>query len=409
VALHAQCESLHCLRTTAQWVIELGASLNSLQLRTNRMLSSEVLSCLQVFRGRVPCLRALEVDIDLRTLTPGQALDLALEVVALCDSIQGLTDLSLPLDIMENAWQARPHAFSQLPMLHRLSLSSSTASSYLSSHFTLRTGGFHALHTLSVKASIERCADIVLATSRNVQRLHLRCGGLKSTYQAARALRDIAQFCSTPSIPSTFSPVLSAGTYQMSPSNLNAFFFPQGVPQHVVLSNLTGIMLEFTDANPSTATTEMLVPLLSARGLQYLHIKHPYALTYTEDDLTDMLGSWHSIRSLSLNPQPSRDLFHVNSLPPLAILAVVARCGPSLKDFSAMVEGFGAFRPVPEHTWAPGLQRLDLGYSQGEESEDVVQVANYIHTLFPTVILSAEGCSTWVGHIASTLDTLSNA
>ena len=113
----------------------------------------------------------------------------------------------------------------------------------------------------------------------------------------------------------------------MAPQNMNALFFPQGLPRHVPVSNLTDVVLDFADASPATATTKILVPLLSARGLQRLSISHPYPLCYTEDDLADMLGSWHSIRALSLNPRPSRGVCHVHLLPPLSILSVAARSG----------------------------------------------------------------------------------
>lgn len=401
VALDVQCESSHCLLAAVHWIVGLGPSLTSLSLRLPGGATGEVqASTLRAIRGRVPYLQHLEIEADLRGLTEGQALDLALQVVAFCDDLKGLMALSLPVEILEAAWQVHPQAVAGLPMLQELSLKTKSRTA-LSRRPPARAGGLNSLHTLRISAPMYQCADVVRTTSKNIKRLAIRSEFPEDAHVIAGTLRAITNFCSTTAPSNAFSGAPSSKAHAMSPANMNTLFSPRGIPTPVLLSSLTDIELTFLQGSPDGARLSTFAPLMSAHALCRLSIRHPYALSYTMDDLADMMGSWHSIQSLSLNPRPSSGVVNLSATPSLAVLSVVARCGPCLRDFHALLEGFGTSRPLPEHTWAPNLRTLDMGYSLGaSRGEDMMETASYIRSLFRTVDIETEDCSDWVVKVA---------
>ncbi|EKM59324.1 uncharacterized protein PHACADRAFT_181328 [Phanerochaete carnosa HHB-10118-sp] len=410
VALRAQCETSHCLRGAIHWAVGLGPSLTTLSLRLPRSVTAEVQAvALRSIRGRVPYLQRLEIEMDLRGLSEGQALDLALQVVAFCDDLRSLTVLSLPVEVLETAWQVRGQAVSSLPLLRELSLSTQSRTA-LSRQPPVREGGFNNLHTLRIRAPLFQCADILGSTSKNLKRLDIQCDFLENAHIITGSLRTITNFCSTTISHSTFLELPSKKPHSMLPANMNALFSPRGIPSPVLLSNLTDIELTFTQGSPEGLRLCTFAPLLSAQALRRLSIRYPYALSYTADDLGDMLGSWHSIQSLYLNPRPSRGLISLSSTPSVGILSAVARCGPCLQNFCALVEGLGTCRPLPERTWAPSLQKLDLGHSLGtRQNEEVLVAAKYIRSLFHAVHIETEDCSDWVVDVAAAFGTIDDA
>lgn len=402
VALKTQCESSHCLRATIHWIVGLGHSLTSLSLRLPPSATADVQTvALRAMRGRAPYLQRLEIDADLRGLTEGQALDLALQVVAFCDDLRSLTSLSLPVEVLETAWQVHSQAVSGLPLLQELELNTQTRTA-LSRRPPTRSGGFSSLHTLRIRGPMFQCADIVGATSRSIKRLDIRCDFLEETHAITGTLRAITNYFSA-SAPCVASRGRSPrGTHAIAPANLNALFSPHGIPSPVRLSDLTDVELTFTQGSLESAHLRTFAPLLSAHALRRLSIRYPYALSYSLDDLGDMLSSWHHIQSLSLNPRPSSGIGSLSTTPSIGVLSAAARCGPSLRDFHCLVEGFGSCRPLPEHTWAPSLLTLDMGHSLGTcRRFEVQEAAKYIRNLFRVVDVETEDCSDWVVDVAA--------
>lgn len=411
VALKGQCESAHCLRATLHWIVGFGHTLTSLSLRLPTTVAADVqTAALRTIRGKVPYLQRLNLETDLRGLTEGQALDLALQVVAFCDDLRSLTTLSLPVEVLETAWQVYGHGISGLPHLQELQLITRSRIA-LSRRPPTRSGGFNGLQSLRIRAPMFQCADIVGATNKNISRLDIRCDFLEHAHAITGTLRSITNFCSSASAtPNTFSSTSWRRMHPMSPATLSALFSPHGIPAPVLVSNLTDVALIFMEGTPEGGRLTIFAPLLSACNMRRLSIRYPYALSYTPDDLGDMLGSWLNIESLHLNPRPTVGLGILSSLPPLAILSVVARCGPCLRDFRALLEGLGTERPLPERTWAPSLVKLDLGYSLGtRKEEDVLETAKYIRSLFRAVDIDPEDCSEWVVDVVTafrqTVDT----
>ena len=298
------------------------------------------------------------------------------------------------------SWQQGPLAFSNNPHLQDLSLRSTAISPHLLYQQIVRYGGFGAVNRIYIEAPVERCADVILAMGKNIRCLHLRCYGSETVHETAQALRRIVEHCSSnvPEMPpSTFR--------RMAEQNLTALFFPGGIPKYVAVSHLTDVELDFSNdcRNETAQAAVVLAPLRLALNLQSLSVTHTYPLVYSEDDLGNMLGMWQNMRSLSLNPRPSRNAVAPQ---PLTILSAVASSGPSLQKFAAMVGKIGtATLQAPDKTWSPGVRVLDLGYSNGERGR-FEEVAQYIQALFGTVSLETNDCSPWVGHVATAFANL---
>lgn len=262
------------------------------------------------------------------------------------------------------------------------------------------------MQTLRTRASFQHVVELVRAVSVAIKHLSIECDQLENANEATHAIRNIVNCINSLSpVPSTPVVGCHARPSNMSSANLNALFLPRGVPRAVLVSSLTVVDITIYAVTPDIAQSFTLVSLLSAPALQRLSVRYPYALSYTTDDVADMLGNWHSIRVLSLNPRPIRGVLNHSTLPPLAVLAIVARCGPCLREFNGLLDCNATDRPQPERTWSPSLHKLDLGQSLGPSGDEPVkQVAQYIRGLFPTVKLVAEDCSRFISDLGLVYD-----
>ncbi|KIP12730.1 hypothetical protein PHLGIDRAFT_133950 [Phlebiopsis gigantea 11061_1 CR5-6] len=405
VALRAQAQTSPCMRATALWAVALGQSLTTLYLHASCDISADTwTAALSSIRGRFPCLQVLDIRVETQLMTPGQTLDLALHVVAFCDGLQSLTTLSVPADIVETAWQQRPHALSQLPMLQKLSLSRTTSPHHPRHIFPV--GGFSALRTLQIATPLAHSSQLVRAVGVAVPHLSLECDELQSGEGAIQALTDIIQQLNLLSNDRVvLAESCSSRTANISSTDMNALFLPRGVPRPVLVSCLTELDINIRLASPNDALSFTLTPMSSAHSLQKLSIRYPYALSYTAEDVRDMLGSWPRMRCLSLNPRPPHGVLDLEQLPALSVLAAVAESGPCLRQFGALLDCSTRNPRQPQRTWSPSLQKLDLGHSLGF-TETSPCTAHYILSLFSLIELVTEDCSDFVRAVDSTVNSL---
>ena len=393
------------MRATALWAVGLGHSLTTLYLHGSCDVSADTwIAVLSSVRGQLPSLEVLDIRPESQFTTPGQALDLALHAVAFCDSLQSLTALVIPVNIVETAWQQRPHALSQLPKLQKLSLSPSTSPHH--PRHIVRAGGFATLRSLQIAAPLAPSSELVRAIGVAVPHLSLECDELPSGQGASQALTDIIQHLNILSnARMDIAENYSGRTANISSIDVDSLFLFRGVPRPVLVSCLTELDINIRVVSPSDLLSFTFRPLLSAHSLQQLSIRYPYALSYTTDDVADMLGSWHHIRCLSLNPRPPLGILDPVQLPSLSVLAVVAQSGPCLRQFSALLDCTTKDPYQPRYTWAPSLQKLDLGDSVGY-IENSTHIAHYVRSLFPSLELVTEECSDFVLSMASAFNSL---
>ncbi len=405
VAMTATCVSTTGLQGAASWIQLHCRSLLCLRMVIGQDVSFDVvIPFLRVLTGKLLHLPSFKLEVSVAHLSRGKKLDVALAIKDLISSMHGLTHLFLPFEAIQPAWEESFNVMSTLPELGELALLSRLPvrlrhTSIESTHPT-PSDGFKPLHTLKMFSPFSTCARIVRATSRSILRLELECEEIRDAAEMSCALRAITDFCvAAPNPPRLNMPTRP---FALTESALSAMFLPVGIPNRVLISTLTEVAISIIHGSMECTSWVDFRPLFSARGMKKFMIRYPYPLSYTRDDLLDILGSWPRVQSLCLNPRPSEGLSSA-PLPPLDVLTAIACSAPCLEEFCAMLDGrIFSQNAVPPRTWAPNVRFLDLGFSIGSlKMADLVEGKKYIDTLFPGVQLHVEDCSEWVEKIGA--------
>ncbi|PSR93725.1 hypothetical protein PHLCEN_2v4620 [Hermanssonia centrifuga] len=405
VAMTATCVSTTGFQGAASWIEVHCRSLLRLHMDIGQDVSFDVvIPFLRVLTGKLLHLPSFKLEVEVAHLSRGKKLDVALAIKNLISSMHGLTRLFLPFEAIQPAWEESFNVMSTLPELGELALLSRLPvrprhTSIESTHST-PSDGFKPLHTLKVFSPFSTCARIVRATSKSILRLELECEEIRDAAEMSCALRAITDFCVAahpPRLNTLIRPCV------LSQSALSAMFLPAGIPNRVLISTLTEVAINIIHGSMECTSWVDFRPLFSARGMKKFMIRYPYSLSYTRDDLLDILGSWPRVQSLCLNPRPSEGLSSA-PLPPLDVLTAIACSAPCLEEFCAMLDGrIFSQNAVPPRTWAPNVRLLDLGFSVGSlMMADLVEGKKYIDTLFPGVQLHVEDCSEWTEQIGAT-------
>ncbi|KAI0700726.1 hypothetical protein BC835DRAFT_361028 [Cytidiella melzeri] len=404
VAFSASFESDIGFRSAWYLIPLLVLGLTDVRLQFGRHLSCTMLRSFFNFvsgqlegQTRFSRVRTMHIDIAIDHLDAGDRLNLVEAILKACRAAPFLQRLAVPVDVLAVAWDAFFTSVSYLPELSELAFYPGK----LVVPFPVdgrRTSydKMEQLRTLSINAPLAFCANVVDALSSSLARLNLEFDGLRTRSEMTDAFTTIRSSCVDHRGPvQLLSPL--ADISSPSPSAVSSMFRVRGLPAPVMVSSLTHLDIKVTRGKIDSTD---LTALFTLRGMQSFSLSCPSPLLYGKETIADMLSCWPAIQSLSLNPRPSSGL-GLGLLPPLAILADVARCGQSLRKFCACLDGFSMVDLADLNrlrSWHV-LRELNLGSSVGPmDGHHIEQTLDYILALFNSlemISVEDEGGEAW--------------
>ncbi|KAI0346832.1 hypothetical protein BDW22DRAFT_464375 [Trametopsis cervina] len=404
VALTASCTSDSGIRSLWYMVQLLASGLTEIRLDIGGNVPFALLRSFFVFLGerirsqhRFSRVGLFHVNVKLDRLDAGERLNLCVAVLDAIKASHHLRSLALPLDLLAIAWDASFDAIFKLHTLTEiifhpgvLHTPSPSSRSTVTSQQKLQQ-----LEKLSIAAPLSFCADIVQTLSALFSTLRLECDELRGAADMEDAILRINNAC----LPTHSTPPLSPLLELYSPTPFSMFSV-RGLHMPSLASSITHLNLLINKSGFEPVDLRALLPL---SGMETFTLSHPYPIFYDSQMISDLLTCWTRIRELSLNPRPSQGLgFGV--LPSLMILEDVARCGPSLHEFHALLDGYSFELPASaiRHSWQT-LQVLDLGFSVGPTDEEHTRIVlDYLASLFPmdNLTLVTQSCNEWAVALA---------
>lgn len=390
VTLGIVCESDCGLRSLWHLVPLLLQGLTTVHIKLGSHISAHIVKSFFEFladqlegQSRFTRLINFHVDLEIDHLNAGDRLNLALAIIHACTTARLLRCLVVPIDLLSVAWDVFFDSITCLSELSELSLSPGKLELIPPVAGTPRARNkLEKLTLLSIDAPLELCADVVEALSCSLAKLRLVCNevcagtSMSDTFVRIRShcLQSQAQVQSLSPLPGIFSP---------SQSTISSMFHVRGLPMPVMVSSLTHVDIRITGGRSDMVDLRAFFALCA---MQKFSLVCPFVLLYDRDMIADMLACWPRVESVTLNPRPSNGL-GLGLLPPIRVLEDVARCGPSLYEFRACLDGFSLGEwPGSNLVQWEQLRKLDLGFSIGP----VIQVhtertLDYVLRLFPAL------------------------